>query len=144
MSRGVRMQGGGLPLGTHPWWWPFTRSAPMAVWGRVWLPRGLRERLSRTDPERLGDIIEHETIHVARQHARGMALWHLRYVLSRRFRWDEEKAAYHASLTRLRQRGGTLAPHERAMLARLLAGPRYGFMTRRPAARAFIDAVLDG
>ena len=126
----------------RPRWWPVPANTSMAVFGRIYIPRRLREELERTDPELLADIVEHETIHVARQHARGMLRWHLMYVFSRRFRWEEEKAAYYASLTRLRSRGGDLSEVERAALARRLSRWPYGFMTSAESARAFIDAVL--
>jgi hypothetical protein len=126
-----------------PWWLRlWNRDAPMAFWGTVYLPEGLGERLAGT--EELADVLDHEAIHVARQHARGMARWHLRYALSRRFRWREEMAAYHSSLGRLRARGATLDAAARERLAAALAGPKYLFMTTRAEARAFLDGVLDG
>ena len=124
-----------------PWWLGlWNRSAPMALFGTVYLPKGLRERLSGTP--RLDDILDHEAIHVARQHAHGMVRWHLRYVFDRRFRWREERAAYHSSLTRMRDRGDVLGDEQRDRLAAELASRKYLFMTSRAAARAFIDACL--
>lgn len=126
-----------------PWWMGVVNGeAPLALWGTIYLPKRLRERLAGT--ARLDDILDHEAIHVARQHARGMARWHLRYALSRRFRWREEMAAYHSSLGRLRARGETLGAAERVRLAAALAGPKYLFMTTKKEARAFVDACLDG
>jgi hypothetical protein len=126
-----------------PWWLRLMNAqAPIAFWGTVYLPPKFRERLAGTS--RLDDVIDHESIHVARQHARGMARWHLLYALSPRFRWREEQAAYHSSLRRLRARGETLAPEARDRLARELSGAKYLFMTTRREARAFIDWCLDG
>lgn len=125
-----------------PWWLRlFNADAPIAFFGTVYLPPRLQKRLAGSP--RLEEILDHEAIHVARQHARGMLRWHLRYALDRRFRWREEKAAYHSSLRLLRARGGTLPPAERERLARVLAGPKYLFMTTRREARAFIDECLD-
>jgi hypothetical protein len=125
------------------WMRIFNRSATIAFWGNVYLPPGERERLERDDPERLADILDHEMIHVARQHAFGVARWHLKYLVSRKFRWHEEMAAYHSSLRRVRARGRTLAPEERALLAKRLAGPGYVFMTSEAAARRFIDRIFE-
>jgi hypothetical protein len=132
-----------LSIRTKPLWMRlFNRGAVIAFFGRVYFPPGLRERLEREDPERLADILDHESIHVGRQHALGIVRWHLDYVLSRRFRWQEEQAAYHSGLSRLRSRGGTLSEAERDRLADRLSGPMYLYMTSRKEARGFIDWVL--
>lgn len=134
-----------VPVRTKPLWMRlWARSAVIAFWGAVYFPPGMRERLEREDPERLADILDHEMIHIARQWAWGRLPWHLSYALSRRFRWQEERAAYHSSLARLRARGATLSAEERERLAATLAGPTYLFMTTKARARAFIDRVLDG
>jgi len=125
------------------WMRLMNRDAAVAFFGNVYLPKGLKERLEREDPERLSDLVDHEMIHVARQHAAGMVRWHLGYVLSRRARWREERAAYHSTLRRLRARGRDLAGDQRERLARELSGVRYLFMTSREEARAFIDRVLE-
>ena len=134
-----------MDVRTKPLWLRlFNASAPIAFFGTVYLPPGLRERLEREDPERLQDILDHEAIHVARQRGRGMLAWHWRYALLRSFRWREEMAAYHSSLSRLRARGLTLGAAERDGLARALSGWKYLFMTTRARARRFVDRCLDG
>ena len=120
----------------------FNAQAPLALWGTVYLPPGLRESLAGR-PE-LDDILDHEAIHVARQHAHGMAAWHAGYVFSRRFRWREEQAAYHSSLGRLRVRGEPMSEAARDDLAARLSGRMYLFMTSKRDARAFIDRCLGG
>jgi len=135
-----RMQVRTKPLWMRLW----NRSAVIAFWGAVYFPPGLRERLERDEPERLRDLLDHEMIHVARQHGRGMAAWHVGYALSRAFRWREEMAAYHSSLGRLRARGETLDAAARERLAGELSGGKYLFMTSRERARRFVDRCLDG
>ena len=129
-----------LEVRDTPWWFPFPH--PFAPFGRIYLPKKLRERLLRTAPEQLADIIEHEMIHVARQHARGMLRWHLLYALSKRFRWNEEKAAYHASLRRRLARGDRPSDRELDRMAATLSGRLYLWMTDLVTARAFLDAVI--
>jgi hypothetical protein len=119
------------------------REAVVAFLGRAYFPPGMHERLAKEDPERLADILDHEMIHVARQRGRGMIAWHVLYALSRDFRWQEEMAAYHSSLRRLRARGADLDEAARERLARDLSGWKYLFMTSRERARRFVDRVLD-
>jgi hypothetical protein len=121
----------------------FNRGAVVAFFGNVYFPPGLRERLEREDPARLADILDHEAIHVARQHAAGMVSWHLRYALRPSFRWLEEAAAYHSTFARMRARGEVPDAAERERIARELSGAKYLFMTSRAAARAFVDQVFD-
>lgn len=131
-----------IPAQIRDWprWFPFPR--PMALYGRILLPRGLRARLEQEDPEALLDILDHEMMHVARQHARGMLRWHLLYVLSKRFRWNEEKAAYASCLGRRVARGDVPTPEERERLSQILSGRPYVYMTDGPTARSFICAVI--
>ncbi len=132
-----------MEIRTKPLWLRlFNRRQVLAFFGKVYFPPGLREQLERDAPERLADILDHESIHVARQHARGMVPWHLLYVLSRSFRWQEERAAYHSSLRRARTRGAAPDEAERERLAAALSGATYLFMTSKGEARAFIDRTL--
>jgi hypothetical protein len=124
-----------------PFWNPV--KVPMALFGTVHIPRAIRERLEASDPERLKDLVDHEMVHVARQHALGMLGWHLRYALSPRFRWNEEKAAYWTSIRRRLLRGDRLGPVERDRFAAVLAGRAYFWMCSKPEARAFLDAVIE-
>jgi hypothetical protein len=130
-----------LRVRDKPWWMKvFNRRAVVAFFGTVYLPAGFRERYAGTP--HYDDVLDHEAIHVARQHAAGMWRWHLRYVLSRRFRWEEEKAAYRSQLRRLRDRGEDLAEADRERLAADLSGGMYLFMTDRSTARAFVEEAL--
>lgn len=132
-----------MEIRTKPLWMRiFSRRAVVAFFGRVYFPPGVRERLEREDPQRLADILDHEMIHVARQHARGMVRWHVLYALSRRFRWQEEMAAYHSSLKRAKARGAVPSEEDRERLAAALSGWKYLFMTTRERARRFIDRTI--
>lgn len=125
-----------------PWWLRlWAPSAPIAFFGTIYIPREVRARLEGTPL--FDDIVDHEMIHVARQHAKGMVRWHFRYLFDARFRWREEMAAYHSQLRRMRARGDTLSAERRDRLARELSGPKYLFMASRREARAFIDWCLD-
>ena len=130
-----------LRVRDKPFWMKvFNRRAVVALLGTVYLPTGFRERHEGTP--RYADVLDHESIHIARQHAVGMVRWHLRYALSRRFRWEEEKSAYGSELRRVRARGEDLSEEERRSLAADLSGPKYLFMTDAATARAFIDEAL--
>ncbi len=139
--RAVRICDVPLRVREKPFWLKvFNRRAAVALLGTVYLPGGFRARHEGT--ARFDDVLDHESIHVARQHAAGMLRWHLLYALSRRFRWEEEKAAYRSELRRLRARGEDLAPEARERLAAELAGAKYLYMTDAATARAFIDEAL--
>ncbi len=130
-----------LRVRDKPWWMrTWNRRATIAFFGTVYLPKGFRAAFEGTVA--MEDVLDHEAIHVARQHAAGMWRWHARYVLSRRFRWQEERAAYHSTLRRRAARGEALGDAERERLAAVLSGWQYLRMTDRATARAFIDAAL--
>ncbi len=125
--------------GALPWFWPLGRVVPTALWGRCRRPAragaALRARLG-------AGLDEHARIGCARQWARGRLRWHLGYLFSKRFRWEEEKAAWWAWIAWRVRRGRPPEPAAREALVRLLAGPSYGYMTDRREAARFVAAAL--
>ncbi len=53
------------------------------------------------DPKRYPEVIAHESVHLQRQKAVGRTRWLLKYIFSRKFRFNEEVLAIRAQLTAL-------------------------------------------
>ncbi|RME76735.1 MAG: hypothetical protein D6776_00780 [Planctomycetota bacterium] len=125
---GVRV-GATLPFGA------WGRGGLLVLWGRVWIARAAGPD---TPGEQLDDLVAWVCIRCARQFARRLWRWHLWALVSRRFRWEEDKAAWMAWLQARARRGDPAPPPplRRALLRRLRR-----FAPRRRDAVAFLDAA---
>lgn len=120
---------------TLPAWVPLSR--PVACWGTIWAPRRARGDglLAAADEERA-------RVALARQWGRGRLAWHLRYLLSRRFRWDEERAGWLAAIERRLLGGGEVGPEQMDRIARRIADRLFFGVADLAEARRFVARAV--
>ena len=76
-----------------PCWLFFTgRDTWVTIAPTIYYPRSV------SDPKHYPEVIVHESVHLQRQEAVGLTRWLLKYIFSRRFRFDEEILAIRAQL----------------------------------------------
>lgn len=117
-------------------------TVPAAIWGRVLVPRQPLGNRAGSESARYGDLLWQEQNRMARQRARGLFAWHLRWLLSRRFRWGEEKACVYAVLRKRLQEARTPSEAEFDGWADRLGADGVFGLTDRHTARRFLEAAI--
>ena len=130
------------PIMERPEWLKAPDGFLLAMWGTIWVPRGQLEMWEHPTTAAQKALLEHERQHVQRQYEVGLFEYHMRYSNDRKFRWQEEKAAYekHAALL------WHTSPESRTTmytwLSTIVVHDFYNGMVSREEARRWAEATV--
>lgn len=131
---------GAPTLEEAPFWLPARRDVAV-VRGRLYAP-GRMLRALQGDERARGDLEERGRIRLARQHARGVLVWHALSLLSKRFRWEEAKAELYGALLRRAREGALPDEAERERMVAGLRGTRLFPIASEDRARRYLADAL--